>query len=228
MRCSGPVSDWARLPAQAEGDGNQAGAATDGGHAQAIGGDCRSRRQNVEIADFRKQLHSSVVIDATEAVGIAAADVPAALVGREMTDNFVLRALEAFEELAEFGFFRISEAGDLAIKTAAAGDVYAVGGLGKQVHQGVEAQRQDVGGAAGGSGFRDHAAGELVIHELVLGKHREALVEVQAAADGEVATPGDVVRGISNRTVGAAASLKRQAVEQAVATTATTVFILRG
>jgi len=74
------------------------------------------------------------------------------------------------------------KAGDLAVESASAGQVHAVGLRRCQIDHGVESQRPDVRvsarGAAIAPALRDKGAGELVANELVLGQYSQALGEV--------------------------------------------------
>ena len=225
VELSSEGSDW--LPADAGADGDEPGAVADCGGAEAVGLRGDGRGKDVFIACFDEQLHFAVVIHAAHAVLVAGTDIDAALVGRVVADDSVDSDDAAVIVVAIFGFFRIGEAGDLAIETAATGDVDVVAGLGDEADDGIERERPDVRVAAVGSRFCDEVAGKLVVREAVFGKQGQPVGEVDAGADSELPAPGDV--GSVDGCAGAATEFQRVLAGDAVLPSASaTAFLACG
>ena len=120
------------LPANAESDGDQLGVRGDGGGTQAVGLRCDGGGKHVEVAGLDKELHFAGTVDAAHAVDVAAANVPATLVGGEMAHHLVcLHVAATVKVITVNRQSGVGKAGHLAVEAAATSEVEIVRGLGK-------------------------------------------------------------------------------------------------
>src|ERR1700728_2495362 len=111
------------LPTDAEGDRNQLGVSAHGCRSQTVRRRNLRRSIHVEIAHFGEEFHAAVAVDASQAMSKSAADVPAALIAREVSNDRVFVGNTAIKVSAVFRRFRVGKVCNFAIEAAAAGDI---------------------------------------------------------------------------------------------------------
>src|SRR6202007_2353594 len=101
----------------------------------------------------------------------------------------------------EFHGLRIGEAGYFAIEAASTRDINIIGALGKEIENGIYREGPDVSVATVGADFINQAPGQLVVNELELDQCAQPRIEIEAAANGQVSAPCDVIGRAAGRRV---------------------------